>query len=553
MNNKPMVKKIEFFAGFMILLFLCFSSARSQSLTQTDVETIIAQAVSKAVELNQRVTVSITDKEGHHLGSFEMTGAPTMTRIRSVGTPGPRSLEDLLVPSLGASKSKAGTAGIFSTGGNAFTTRTASFIIQEHFPSLIDNTPGGPLYGVQFSTLPCSDIAISGLPLGLSGDPGGIPLYKNGAAVGGVGIEGDGLYTIDRNPADNDQSFEEIIAFAAARGFEAPPLIRGDNILVAGLRLPYANVPDAAASPVMPFGSLPGMLVEPIIVGQTSDFLPPTVLNGVPGQFSMRFPIIAGSTLTAAEVTQILGSAIETSNRVRAAIRQPLGSNARVTVAVVDTDGRVLGIYRQLDAPVFGFDVSVQKARTVNFMARSDAGAKLSAAGFGDFVARAQADGILLNGAIAFSDRGFGFLHRPLFPDGINDTDAGPFSTELGDWSPFNVGLQLALSFQAITNPMPMCRTASRTRRGMLPPCPCTAIPELKNGVQTFAGGVPIYRNGVHVGGVGVSGDGIEQDDIIAAGGANNFAPPEPIRSDKVFVRGVRLPFLKFPPRPFLP
>ena len=87
----------------------------------------------------------------------------------------------------------------------------------------------------------------------------------------------------------------------------------------------------------------------------------------------------------------------------------------------------------------------------------------------------------------------------------------------------------------------------------MLPPCPCTAIPELKNGVQTFAGGVPIYRNGVHVGGVGVSGDGIEQDDIIAAGGANNFAPPEPIRSDKVFVRGVRLPFLKFPPRPFLP
>ena len=552
MNNKPMVKKIEFFAGFMILLFLCFS-ARSQSLTQADVETVIAQAVSKAVELNRRITVSVVDKEGHHLGSFEMTGAPTMTRIRSVGAPGPRSLEDLLVPSLAASKSKAGTAGIFSTGGNAFTTRTASFIIQEHFPAGIDFTPGGPLYGVQFSTLSCSDVAISGLPLGLSGDPGGIPLYKNGAAVGGVGIEGDELYTVDRDPSDNDQSFEEVIAFAAARGFEAPSVIRGDNILVAGIRLPYANVPDAGQSPVIPFGTLPGMLIEPIVVGQPSDFTPPTVLNGVTGQYSMRFPTIAGSALTAAEVTQILGNAIATADRVRAAIRQPLGSNARVSVAVVDTDGKVLGIFRQIDAPVFGFDVAVQKARTVNFMSSAGAAAKLTAAGFGDFVARGQADGIMLNGTVAFTDRGFGFLHRPFFPDGINGADAGPFSTEIDEWSPFNVGLQLALSYQAITDPMPMCRTASRTKRGILPPCPCTTIPELRNGVQTFAGGVPIYRNGVLIGGVGVSGDGIEQDDIIAAGGGNAFAPPEAIRSDKVFVRGVRLPFLKFPPRPFLP
>jgi uncharacterized protein GlcG (DUF336 family) len=294
------------------------------------------------------------------------------------------------------------------------------------------------------------------------------------------------------------------------------------------------------------------MLVEPIIVDQPSDFLPPTVLNGVTGQYSMRFPTIAGSTLTAAEVTQILGDGIATANRVRAAIRQPLGSNARVTVAVVDIDGKVLGIFRQLDAPVFGFDVAVQKARTVNFMSRSDAGAKLTAAGFGSFVSRAQADGIGLDGSIAFSDRGFGFLHRPLFPDGINDTDAGPFSTSLGEWSPFNVGFQLALSIEAILT-APVCRTAARTRRSMLPPCPCTALPELRNGVQTFAGGTPIYRNGVLIGGVGVSGDGIEQDDIIAAGGANNFAAPVAIRSDQFFVREVRLPFLKFPPRPFLP
>jgi len=37
------------------------------------------------------------------------------------------------------------------------------------------------------------DIKIPGLPLGLSGDPGSVPIYKNGEAVGGVGIEGDAL------------------------------------------------------------------------------------------------------------------------------------------------------------------------------------------------------------------------------------------------------------------------------------------------------------------------------------------------------------------------
>jgi uncharacterized protein GlcG (DUF336 family) len=238
---------------------------------------------------------------------------------------------------------------------------------------------------------------------------------------------------------------------------------------------------------------------------------------------------------------------------VRAGIRQPIGSNARVTIAVVDTDGDVLGIFRQLDAPVFGLDVSVQKARSSNFFARSDTGTKLSAAGFGSYVTRASADGLSLNGAVAFSDRAIGFLHRPLFPDGINNTAAGPFSTQLADWSPFNDGLQLDLVRAALLSPPMMCKTAAFTKRGVLPPCPCTDIPEIRNGLQIFAGGLPIYRGSVLIGAVGVSGDGIDQDDIIAAAGADAFAPPAAIRSDQIFVRSVRLPFLKFPARPFLP
>lgn len=550
MKKTRRLRTIEFLVLLLTLLLSSFSGF-SQSLTVTDVQTIIAQAVSKASAMNLRVTVSVTDKEGNLLGTFTMTGAPATTLIRSVGRAG-QGLENLSVPSSAASHSKAGTAGIFSSGGNAFTTRTASFIIQEHFPPGIDNRPGGPLYGVQFSTLPCSDIAIAGLPLGLSGDPGGIPLYKNGVAVGGVGVEGDGLYTVDRNPMDDDQTAEEWIAAYAARGFESPAAIRADNILVEGIRLPFANTVDSTTVPLIAFGSLPGVVTSAIQAALPSDFVP-GALGGVNGQFSGRFPTVAGSALTAAEVTQILTAAAQTANRTRGAIRQPIGSNARVTIAVVDVDGKVLGIFRQPDAPVFGLDVAVQKARSTNFFARSDAAAKLTAAGFGSYVTRASTDGLALNGSIAFSDRALGFLHRPLFPDGINGTQPGPFSKSLADWSPFNVGLQLDLSSAVlISPPPPICRSAAIVKWKNVAPCPCTSIPELRNGMQIFAGGLPIYRGGTHVGAIGVSGDGIDQDDLIAAAGANLFAPPDAIRSDKFFVRNVRLPFLKFPPRPFL-
>src|SRR6185503_4918593 len=115
------------------------------------------------------------------------------------------------------------------------------------------------------------------------------------------------------------------------------------------------------------------------------------------------------------------------------------------TIAVVDTAGVVLGVFRQQDAPVFGFDVAVQKARTAAFFSGTNAATFLRTAGFGTYVDRAAADGLRLDGTVAFSDRASGFLHRPFFPDGINETAAGPFSTAIADWSPFNVGLQLDL------------------------------------------------------------------------------------------------------------
>jgi uncharacterized protein GlcG (DUF336 family) len=515
------------------------SFSTTTNLTTTDVQTILQQAASAATSLAKAVTIVITDREGNILGRFAMTGAPATTTIRSVGAAG-QGLEGTVAPALEAATAKAATAAFFSTSGNAFSTRTAGFIIQEHFPPGISFRAGGPLYGVQFSSLPCGDIKLTSARLGLSGDPGGLPIYKNGLPAGGIGVEGDGLYTVDRDPTDNDQPFEELIAASGIRGFEASAGIRADTILIDGIRLPFSNVTNAPAPTTV--ASLAGAVINP---APASEFNPQTI-GGIAGEVSPRFfPFIAGTApgsnaLTSAEVTTIISHAAQQANITRAAIRQPLGSNARVSITVVDTAGVVLGVFRQQDAPLFGYDVAVQKARTAAFFSSANAATALRTAGFGAYVDRAAADGLQFSGAFAFSDRAIGFLHRPFFPDGIDGSAAGPFSTSIGSWSPFNVGLQLDLVrtnfLAALSGPV----------------AGCSSIPALANGIQVFAGSVPLYKNGVLVGAIGVSGDGIDQDDLIAAAGANGLSPPVGVRSDQIFVRGVRLPFLKFPRSPNL-
>jgi hypothetical protein len=71
-----------------------------------------------------------------------------------------------------------------------------------------------------------------------------------------------------------------------------------------------------------------------------------------------------------------------------------------------------------------------------------------------------------------------------------------------------------------------------------------------QNGVVFFPGSVPLYRNNVLVGALGISGDGVEQDDFVSDGGSVGFQAPVAIRADQIFVNGVRLPYLKFPRNP---
>ena len=52
-----------------------------------------------------------------------------------------------------------------------------------------------------------------------------------------------------------------------------------------------------------------------------------------------------------------------------------------------------------------------------------------------------------------------------------------------------------------------------------------TGGPATRNGIITFPGGVALYRNGRLVGGIGVSGDGVDQDEAVAFAGAAGFLP----------------------------
>jgi len=528
---------------------LLFSASDDGKLTEDDVKQVIAQAVAQGEASGLNATVAVVDKEGNVLGIFAMNGARTDTVVTVPGRGPKGGLEGRAVPAVFAAISKAVTGAFLSSQGHSFTSRTASFIVQEHFPPGIDFQSSGPLFGVQFSQLlVCSDINPRS-PLGLAADPGGIALYKNGIEVGGVGVEGDGAYTLDADPADNDQPVEELIARAATRGFETPTGIQGDKIIVNGIRFPFVNTPMPSAISIQPFSQLHGQVVvipglaPGIRAAQPSTFSAVTIDSSAPpGRVDSRFfPFKSGSVLSAGDVRQIVAQAARQAFITRAAIRQPENSAAEVNISVVDVDGAVLGVFSTIDAPIFGFDVCVQKARTAAFYTSAVAGARLRSAGFGSYVDAASKDGLKLDGSVAFTDRAGGFLSRPFFPDGIDGSDHGPFSVPIESFSPFNDGLQLDLLLNALNKAL---------NQGVFSPGDCTGIPNIPNGLQIFPGSVPLFKNGRFAGAIGVSGDGVDQDDLIASMGSAGFEAPVDIRSDRIFVRGVRLPYVKFPRHP---
>ncbi len=630
----------------------------ADALTPDRIKSIVERAVRRATQLAVNATIAVVDREGNVLAVARMADPAFLPAVTTVdiqaGGRGGLEAADGLVPASLIAVTKAGTGAFLSSSkGNAFTTRTAGFIVQTHFPPGIFFRAGGPLFGVQLSNLPTSDV--NRLPLGLSADPGGLPLYRPGELLGGIGVEADGLYTVDPTRKGGTPTIEERIALAGQIGSAPAPQIRADRILIDGVRLDYANAQPPARSSlgtVTDYDTLvaAGLLVELLAprasptgaTGRASIFhqrslgafpgevpdasqapgpSPDPDVPGAPGALGLDFfdegtgafafqagDLNGAEQLTASDVSDILLQAHELNHRLRAMIRRDRPQRSQVTVTVVDHNGNILGAFRTPDAPMFGYDVSVQKARTAAFFSRPDAGAELRAldtevdvvalhpplglvdSTVADPYARhadaANAIGLMLNGNVALSDRAIGFLSRPNLPDGIDHAGPGPFTARSPDrFSPFNTGLQTTLllpelvefllEFSAVmsvdesvalarfTNAVigdgggvvPLDSNAGDAGPGDFNPGGGLPQQSMANGMQIFAGSVPLYKNGVLVGGVGVSGDGIEQDDYVAFAGAKGFQAfgAGVKRADSVIVAGaIRLPYVKLPRSPFV-
>lgn len=589
-----------------------YSIPAAESLSSAEVGTIIAQAAAQASAQGDAATIAVVDRVGNVLGVFRMPNAPLTARVPDAPNGQNVDIQGFALPSEAAAIAKAITGAYLSSGGNAFSSRTASQIVQQHFPPA-PTTVGlesGPLFGVQFSQLPCSDLvarAADGMigpqrsPLGLAADPGGFPLYKNGVVVGGIGVLADGEYGLDPNILDVDNDTDEVIALAGTVGFEAPVSIRAERIFVDGTQLRFSDSEFSQVGNVAgaSFAATAGSLVAvrsyfdgtALRAGaaygtETSGIRPSTaaefsiadafVLSD--GSGANRFPVRSGTdagdvdAISETEARAILEEAFTVMSRARAQIRRPLDSRAQVSISLVDTRGRILGIVRSPDAPIFGTDVSLQKARTASFFSGSFAANELLAAQgeVPEFVQRVRTflnDPAALTGTFAFADRSGGNLSRPYFPDGEVGTPNGPLSRPIEQFNPFSTGLQSALILGNLGQHVAFVTRQSDTDT----PRGCSTLPQtpsggtrLDNGIQIFPGSVPVYRGNQLIGGLGVSGDGIDQDDMISFLGLNNAGvrvggvgnAPKDIRADRIVVqlgnREVRLRYISCPFAPFL-
>jgi len=466
-------------------------------LSASDVDQVVQNAV---LSVNAPLVVAVADRTGTILAIFQTPGAPA-SAIGNFGA---------TVDSQELAVALARTAALFSNDQAPLSSRTVRFLSGIHFPPGVDNAPNADLYGIENTNRGCPlnatfnpgktinpSRSINGANPGLgvitgkqdlmdsnpvAANPGGVPLFKNGHAVGGVGV------------VTTSGDIAEFAAFSAASqsGFLPTPaqLPPPGAVIIGGVTLPFVNQTS------LPSGMVAGSATGSYVLGPGAGGLPP---DG-----DLIGPNAGTGALTQADVTAILDQAVATAQITRAVIRLPSGSRTRMTIAVTDIDGTVLGLRRMPDATVFSIDVAVAKARNVIYFSTTSGAADLP--------------GVPANTAV--TNRTIGFGAQPLFPPGINASSPGPFFPlyEM-DWA----------------NP---CTQGSQS-----------ANPN-QNGIVFFPGSVPLYKNGVLVGGLGVSGDGVDQDDYVTNAGAQGFDAPAAIRADQVTINGVRLPYLKFPRNP---
>lgn len=479
-----------------------------QPLQATDVQNIVQAAVNS---VNVDMVVAVVDRAGFVLGVFRTQNAPT-TATGNFGQV--QDANDLAV-------ALARTGAFFSNDQAPLSSRTVRFISGIHFPPGVANQPPADLYGIENTNRGCTLVNDSNFEskippsLALNGgfglgvitgkadttdsdpsavNPGGVPIFYKNVVLGGIGVV----------TSASDLNVAEFAAFSGSTTartsltdtFGPTPAAPG-VVFIGGVALPFVD------QTLLPAGFSAGP-----VAGTGSFLVAPTSSQGQPPEGDLIAPT-AGPLggLSAADVTQILNNAEATANLTRAAIRLPLGSRTRMVIAVADLDGTIIGLRRMPDSTVFSIDVAVTKARNMVYF---------------NSASRTAAD---LNGVpvgTAVTNRTIGFGAQPLYPPGIDGSIPGPF---------FN------LYTMDLANP---CTQGFQTG----------AANSNKSGIVFFPGSAGLYRNGVLVGGLGVSGDGVDEDDYVTNGGTLGFEAPTAIRADQITDAGVRLPYFKFPRNP---
>ena len=317
---------------------------------------------------------------------------------------------------------------------------------------------------------------------------GGIPIFKGCRVVGGIGVFG--------NAPEHAEYAALVGSLSGGPSFGPLACLPPPRaIFLEGVRLPFAQ------QSTRPAGSQPGPLAGNYVVSpRNGSVAPDGWLAGGPDRPR------GSAELSSNEVQRIVEQAAHEAGRTRAAIRLPIGSRASMAIAVTDLDGNLVALYRMADSTFFSVDVAVAKARNVvYFSSRPDPG-----------------DLPGLEPGTAVSNRTVSFTSQPFYPPSIDGTQPGP---------------AFDLFVRDLANP---CSQGSDTRN-----------PRNISGVVFFPGSLPLYKGGRLIGGLGISGDGVEQDDLVAAAGAAGFEAPDSIQANEFFLRDVRLPYLKFPRNPY--
>ena len=482
--------------------------ATVQPLQVADVQKVVQAAVNS---VNADMVVAVVDRAGFVLGVFRTQNAPA-TSLGNFG-----QMLDANDVAVGLAR----TGAFFSNDQAPLSSRTVRFISGIHFPPGVTNQPPADLYGIENTNRGCTLVnsaafqsqILPSLTLGggfgpgiltgkadamdsnpLTVNPGGVPIFYQNVVVGGIGVV----------TSSSDPNVAEYAAFAGSTtqrtgpsdSFGPTPAAPG-VVFIGGVALPFVTQ-----------ATLPAGISAGPVAGVGSFLVAPANSAGQPPEGDLITPV-AGPLggLSAADVQGILENAEATANLTRAAIRLPIGSRTRMVIAVADLDGTIIGLRRMQDSTVFSIDVAASKARNMVYFNSS---------------ARAAGDLNDVPMGTAVTNRTISFGAQPFFPPGIDGSAAGPF---------FNIFLQ------DLANPCTQGMQAGPPNIN-------------KSGIVFFPGSAGLYRNGALVGGLGVSGDGVDQDDYVTSGGTKGFEAPANIRADQISINGVRLPYFKFPRNP---